>query len=98
VYVNKPTSKARVHRTDCPEYVHRKADETSNGFWKGPFRNFNDAWNFAIRTGKKNVDSCSKCHKYLDKTIDRSKRKWRYLARAARNQNAFTEPLKGNHV
>lgn len=48
VYVNHRVCKARVHRMDCPEYSHRKADETRDGFWKGPFRNFGDALNGLI--------------------------------------------------
>lgn len=60
VYVNRPTSKVRIHRTDCPFYITRKADETDNGFWKA-FKNFNDALNFATNIRKQICDTCDKC-------------------------------------
>jgi len=60
VYVNHPTSKARIHKVICPEYIYRKPD-TRNGYWSRVFSTYQEAFNFAIGTGKKNVNSCLKC-------------------------------------
>lgn len=61
VYVNKPTSKARVHSADCREYQSRQQDSTPNGYWTQIFPNFESAWKYAQSTGKRNIDSCSIC-------------------------------------
>ena len=61
VYVNHPTSKARVHRASCQKYLSRKADRTLNGYWKTSFPDFESARKYAQSTGKKNVDSCGFC-------------------------------------
>lgn len=62
VYVNHPTSKARVHNIDCSEYRNRKADETENGYWSEEhFQTVKEAMTFAKSTGKADVSVCSKC-------------------------------------
>ena len=61
VYVNHPTSKARVHSTGCSEYARRKADVTGNGYWQSGFPSLRRALAYAKNTGKKNVSQCRKC-------------------------------------
>jgi hypothetical protein len=61
VYVNHPTSKARVHRLTCQNYWKRKGDSTPNGYWAGPFEDLEKALNFAKNTGKLNISKCREC-------------------------------------
>ena len=63
VYVNHPTNKAIVHDTDCGKYTKRRRDRTINGYWSEIFKNFEEAMNYAKRTGKKNIDTCAFCIK-----------------------------------
>jgi len=62
IYVNHPTSKARVHTTLCGKYTNRKNDETINGYWSEIFESFNDAMSYAKATHKKHVDTCRLCN------------------------------------
>jgi len=61
VYVNHPTSKARLHLASCPEYVSRKGDETENGYWTSAFATIEVAVEHAESTGKRHVDRCAIC-------------------------------------
>ena len=61
VYVNTPSNKAIVHNTSCGKYVWRRRNRTHNGFWTQTHGNFAAAWQFAISTGKKTVDTCALC-------------------------------------
>ena len=62
VYVNHPTSKARIHSTLCGKYTNHENDETINGYWSEAFENFSDAMSYAKATHKKHVDTCSLCN------------------------------------
>ncbi|MDH5782863.1 MAG: hypothetical protein OEZ35_04260 [Candidatus Bathyarchaeota archaeon] len=61
VYVNHPNNKAIVHRETCRVYVHRRRDDTHNGYWRGLFEKLADAESFARSTGKKRIDTCAFC-------------------------------------
>ncbi len=61
VYVNNPTSKAKVHDTTCPEYITRLSDKTENGYWSKPFKIFDEALAYANETHKVHIGTCSKC-------------------------------------
>ena len=61
VYENKPTSAATVHAALCDKYIARRADQTLNGGWRGPFANRRDALEFAESTGRRNARECSRC-------------------------------------
>lgn len=61
VYENKPTSAATVHAALCGKYIGRRADQTRNGGWRGPFANRRDALKFAESTGRRNIQECSRC-------------------------------------
>lgn len=61
VYVNKPNNKAIVHDTSCGKYTSRKRDKSHNGYWTDSFLDFEDAWQYALTTKKKIVDTCSFC-------------------------------------
>jgi len=65
VYVNHPSNKAIAHSTNCTWFIHRKRDETHNGYWsiveREPFRSTGDALDYARNTGKKNIDTCAFC-------------------------------------
>jgi len=63
VYVNHPANKAIIHNTDCGKYTNRRRDKTINGFWSEIFESYEEALNYAKKTGKKNVDSCAFCVK-----------------------------------
>lgn len=60
VYVNHRVNKARVHRSTC-SFFKKRIHDTENGYWKISFDTFKEAMNFAKRTGKKNISSCSFC-------------------------------------
>lgn len=61
VYVNHPNNKAIIHTDQCFKYIKRKRDVTHNGYWTGPFRDLNEATEFARLTQKKTIDRCAFC-------------------------------------
>lgn len=61
VYVNYPNNKAIVHDTSCGKYTARKRNRSHNGYWTEPFSDFEGAWQYAVTTEKKIVDTCSFC-------------------------------------
>ena len=63
VYVNNPTSIAKVHRTTCRSYIKRKSDVTHNGYWTESFSDFDEAMAFAKYADKARIDTCAVCIK-----------------------------------
>lgn len=61
VYVNHPTSKARIHESMCRHYQNREKEDTRNGFWSKKFKTFEEAKAYARASGKKVKDSCYHC-------------------------------------
>jgi hypothetical protein len=68
VYVNHPNNKAIIHSTTCGKFVHRRRDNTSNGYWSfaetKTFKTIKDAQSYAAKTNKKNIDTCAFCINY----------------------------------
>ena len=57
--------KAKIHFSDCSfsNYgtgTDKPKDDGKNGTWHGPFATFQDAYDAALRTGKK-VTTCGHC-------------------------------------
>ena len=67
VYMNHPNNKAIIHSTSCGKFEKRRRDETLNGYWsiveQEPFETIKDARDYAVRTGKRNIDTCAFCIK-----------------------------------
>lgn len=69
IYVNNPTNRATIHTTTCGKFTSRRRDKTFNGYWSiiehEPFKAIKDAQEYAKKTGKKNIDTCAFCIKYI---------------------------------
>jgi hypothetical protein len=69
IYVNNPTNRATIHTTTCGKFARRRRDNTFNGYWSiiehEPFKAIKDAQEYAKKTGKKNIDTCAFCIKYI---------------------------------
>ncbi len=61
VYEDRPTNRATIHFADCPYCNNgqgvagaRQADNE----WHGPFHEYQEAYNAAMHTGRRNVRKC----------------------------------------